>query len=63
MLMQNSCRFKTIALLEAFIPEVRSMYRILSELENSLSKTDLTERSLTLGEVDTSSLGEGEGEF
>jgi len=63
MLMQNSWRFKTIALLEAFIPEVRSMYLILSELENSLSRTDLTERSLTRGEVDTSSLGEGEGEF
>ena len=35
----------------------------MSELENSLRRTDLTERSVTRGEVETRSLGEGDGEF
>ena len=60
--MQNSWRFNTMALLLVFRAE-RSIYRFLSVLHNSERRTDLRLRSVALGEVDASFLGEGRGEI
>ena len=60
--MQNSWRFNTMALLLVFRAE-RSIYRFLSVLQNSERRTDSRLRSVALGEVDASFLGEGRGEI
>ena len=41
----------------------RSIYRFLSVLQNSERRTDSRLRSVALGEVDASFLGEGRGEI
>ena len=60
--MQNSWRFNTMALFLVFRAE-RSIYRFLSVLQNSERRTDSRLRSVALGEVDASFLGEGRGEI